>query len=115
VNRIILHIAQRAHWLRAAGEGSYRCASLDDEGFVHCSSPEQVLVPANERFRGREDLVLLCIEVERLDCELRYEDCYDSGMAFPHVYGAIGLDAVVAVLEFPPGDDGRFQLPAELA
>jgi len=115
VSALILHIAQRGDWQRSEGQGSYRCSSLLDEGFIHCSTPEQVLIPANERFRGRQDLLLLCIEVERLDCELRYEDCYDSGMAFPHVYGPIGLDAVVAVVDFPPGDDGRFELPAELA
>ena len=115
MSAVILHITQRSDWLRAVGEGSYRCASLDAEGFVHCSTPEQVLLPANERFRGQQDLVLLCIEEQRLDRELRYEDCYDSGMAFPHVYGPIRLDAVVAVVDFPPGDDGRFELPSGLA
>ena len=114
MSALILHIAQRGDWQRSEGQGSYRCSSLLDDGFIHCSTPEQVLIPANERFRGRQDLLLLCIEVGRLGSELRYEDCYDSGMAFPHVYGPIERNAVVDVLDFAPGADGCFQLPEGL-
>ena len=114
MSSLILHIAQRADWLRAEGRGAYRCASLQDEGFIHCSCAAQVLIPANERFRGREDLLLLVIDASALCSELRYEDCYDSGMAFPHVYGPIELEAVAEVLPFSPGADGLFQLPAKL-
>jgi len=114
VTKLILHIATRSDWNSSEARGSYRCLSLRNEGFIHCSTSEQLLVPANERFRGQQDLVLLCIEVERLSSELRYEDCYDSGMIFPHVYGPIERDAVVEVLDFVPGDDGYFQLPESL-
>ena len=114
MSALIFHIAERACWLEAPGEGSYRCDSLRDEGFIHCSTAEQLLIPANERFRGRRDLVLLCIEPVGLAAELRYEDCGQSGMEFPHVYGAIEVSAVVDVLEFQPGEDGRFGLPREL-
>lgn len=111
---LVLHIASRSDWQRSASLGSYRCLSLLDEGFIHCSTSEQLLIPANERFRGQQDLVLLCIDVSLLGSELRYEDCYDSGVAFPHVYGPIERDAVVAVLDFVPGEDGCFQLPESL-
>ncbi len=115
MSSLILHIAQRADWRRAQGQGSYRCASLEEEGFIHCSESGQLLIPANERFRGRQDLVLLVIEVGALRSELRWEDCYHSGMSFPHVYGPIGIDAVVDVLPFAPGAEGFFELPSELA
>ena len=115
MSTLILHIAERARWLRAQTQGSYGCESLREEGFIHCSTAEQLLIPANERFRGRQDLVLLCIEPSGLGAELRYEDCYQSGMEFPHVYGEIEASAVVAVLEFQPGKDGRFELPGELS
>jgi uncharacterized protein (DUF952 family) len=114
VTALIFHIAARACWLGAQGEGSYRCDSLREQGFIHCSTLEQLLIPANERFRGRRDLVLLCIDVAGLAAELRYEDCYQSGMEFPHLYGAIEVSAVVDVLEFQPEEDGRFELPREL-
>jgi uncharacterized protein (DUF952 family) len=44
-----------------------------------------------------------------------YEDCYDSGQAFPHIYGPLNVDAVVNVVDFPPGKDGFFSLPAGIS
>lgn len=109
----LLHIAPRARWAAALTNGSaYTDPSLDAEGFIHCSTPEQVLIPANERFVGQSDLVLLVIDPARLDAELVFEDCYESGMEFPHVYGPIPTAAVTDVVDFPPNDDGTFDLPA---
>lgn len=58
--------------------------------------------------------MLLVIDTERLGIEPVYEDCYDSGMAFPHLYGPVPVAAVVEVIDFPPGPDGRFVEPAAL-
>jgi uncharacterized protein (DUF952 family) len=106
--------------LRWAGDGRDRSVadfvdpSLESEGFIHCSTVEQFLIPANERFHGRHDLVLLVIAVDRLAASVVYEDCYQSGHLFPHVYGPIDRDAVVAVVDFPCRDDGSFIEPAGL-
>ncbi len=109
---IVLHIATQTDWQEARLRGEYRCESLNDEGFIHCSTREQLLIPANERFVGRLDLLLLCIDPSSLAAELRFEDCYENGMEFPHIYGAIELAAVLDVLPFIPGANGLFVLPA---
>ncbi|MEM7377439.1 MAG: DUF952 domain-containing protein [Pseudomonadota bacterium] len=109
----LLHITSQAAW-HAAGT-LYRAASLDSEGFIHCSTVDQVLVPANERFHGHSGLLLLVIAREAIDADVVFEDCYASGMAFPHVYGPIPRAAVLDAVAFPPGADGRFTLPAALA
>lgn len=108
---MILHITHRSDWEAAQDAGDYRLDTLATEGFIHCSTPEQVLGPANEFYRGQSDLVLLVIDPERLASELVYEDSYDSGTAFPHVYGPLNLDAVTSVVPFPPRPDGTFELP----
>ncbi|MBJ95846.1 MAG: hypothetical protein CMP23_15395 [Rickettsiales bacterium] len=110
----VFHIAAAADWQRAQGAGIYRCASLEDEGFVHCSRLDQLLIPANERFVGRRDLLLLALDPQRLSAPLRWEDCYATGQRFPHIYGAIKLAEVCWVRAFLPGADGRFALPVEL-
>ncbi len=108
----ILHIAPREDW--SATTGDLEPASLATEGFVHCSDPDQVLLPANAMFAGQTGLLLLVIEAARLTAPLVYEDCYESGMEFPHVYGPLSADAVVETFAFEPGADGVFTLPADL-
>lgn len=108
---MILHITTRAGWEAAQESGEYRLDTLATEGFIHCSTPEQVLGPANEFYRGRPDLVLLVIDPARLAASLVYEDCYETGTAFPHIYGPLNLDAVTQVVPFPHGPDGTFELP----
>jgi len=110
----ILHITTEAAFKAADPAVGYVDPSLEAEGFIHCSTPEQVLIPANERFGGRDDLVLLVIDPAALTAELIYEDCYESGMAFPHVYGPIDINSVLRIVPFPCADDGTFALPASL-
>lgn len=88
---------------------AYRHASLNTEGFIHCSTPSQLIGVANTFFKGQQGLVLLCIESERLQAELRYEEV--DSQQFPHVYGEINLDAVRQVLDFEPNAVGEFELP----
>src|SRR5687768_17360062 len=84
----IFHITQRAAWLEAQREGYYRGDTLDTEGFVHCSTREQVVWVANQRFRGQAGLVLLVIDIEKLEPALRYERA-EAGELFPHIYGSL--------------------------
>ncbi|ETX01232.1 DUF952 domain-containing protein [Candidatus Entotheonella palauensis] len=110
----ILHIVPRSAWETAQSAGSYRGDTLDTEGFIHCSTVAQVLGPANIRFHGQQDLLLLRIDAGKVRSEIIYEDCYDSGDVFPHIYGLLNLDAVTEVIDFPPNQDGSFSLPSSL-
>lgn len=109
----ILHIASRQQWDAAQQKGIYHCDSLDSEGFIHCSTLLQVIKVANLFFAGQPGLVLLCIDADRLQSELRY-DLIEGGETFPHVYGPLNLDAIVQVLDFAPEPDGTFRLPPTL-
>jgi uncharacterized protein (DUF952 family) len=114
---VILHFCGRAEWAGALASGEYAADTLPTEGFIHCSTAEQVHLPANALARGRTDLVLLQIDVARLVAPVRWEpgDPADpDSMTFPHVYGPIPVAAVVAVHDFPPSPDGFFTLPEPL-
>ena len=111
---MIFHITKRIEWEEAVRAGEYRAASLKEEGFIHCSTPEQVVRVANFLFAGQSGLVLLCIEVGKLDANVRYENCEGGQELFPHVYGSINLNAVLDVIDFNPDPDGRFRLPSEI-
>lgn len=111
---LLVHIARYEDWKKARESGTYRTASLEQEGFIHCSTLFQVVGVANSMFHGEKGLVLLCLDPLRLEAEVRYEDCYQTGQSFPHLYGSLNLEAVVDVLDFRPDSDGKFTLPEVL-
>jgi uncharacterized protein (DUF952 family) len=111
---IIFHIASKHDWGHAVVGGSYAAASLASEGFIHCSTAEQVIATADRLFAGRRDLVLLCVDTDCVPAEIRYENLEGGATQFPHVYGALPHASIRAVHDFPPRDDGRFELPPAL-
>ncbi|MGF6432926.1 DUF952 domain-containing protein [Bradyrhizobium sp. Pha-3] len=105
---VIYHICSPAAWA-AANNGEYRPASFGSEGFIHCSTPEQLVEVANYLFRGQRGLILLAIDPARVIPPIRYEDA-GNGKLYPHIYGPLNAGAVVAVQPFEPDTDGTFDL-----
>jgi glutathione S-transferase len=109
----LLHLAVATEWERAEAAGTYERStidtSLEEEGYIHCSFPEQVQATADRYYRGRDDIVLLRIDPARLGVEVVVEEAR-SGEGFPHVYGPIPVDAVTAAQPVPMGPDGRLDL-----
>jgi uncharacterized protein (DUF952 family) len=106
----LYHLCDRVDWQEAQAQGEYRPSSLAQEGFIHCSTPEQVVATANRFYHERRGLVLLTIDRGRVRPEVRFEPA--DGSLFPHVYGPLNMDAVVNAQEFEPGEDGTFSWTA---
>jgi uncharacterized protein (DUF952 family) len=110
----LVHLVGRAEWDAAiVAGGPYRPPGADRDGFVHLSSPAQVLVPAERLLPGRDDLVVVVLDPRRLRGEVRWEEGVppEPGMLFPHLYGDVDLDAVMAVVPLRRGADGRYVAP----
>lgn len=105
---LILHLTTRDAWLAGVRAGVYRDASLQTEGFIHASTPAQTIATANIYYRGRGDLVVVCIDPDRLTSPLRWELSMARGESFPHIYGPLNHEAVTQVLELRHGADGTF-------
>ncbi|MEW5854446.1 MAG: DUF952 domain-containing protein [Myxococcota bacterium] len=108
---LILHITGKDAWEVARALGRYEGDTLHTEGFIHCSTPAQVVRVANARFRARKDLVLLAIDERKVPARVVHENLEGGSEPFPHIYGALPTSAVVAVLPFAPRLDGTFALP----
>lgn len=108
----ILHITSQSAWDDAQHNGYYYAPSLAAEGFIHCSTPSQVVAVAERFYAGQRGLVLLVIDSKRIQAEVRYEAGTDKpDELFPHIYGTINLDAVTRVVDFEPDPAGRWSLP----
>jgi uncharacterized protein (DUF952 family) len=115
---VILHLCTEAELAAARADGARRPPSLDEVGFVHCSDPGTVHLPASRLFAGRTDVLALVVDTARLGVPVRWEPGVGAqgtedprGPWFPHVYGPLPLDAVVAVHPLVPGPDGTFRPP----
>ena len=109
---LIVHIAHSDEWDKATDSGSYLPSRFAQDGFIHCSRPEQAALPANSLFNRQDGLILLWIDESRLTAEVRYESTDPvDGEPFPHVYGPLNVDAVVGVTVLPPWEPGSFVLP----
>ena len=108
---IIFHITKRDAWARAEAEGSYPTEMFLAEGFIHCSTADQVIQVANVRFHGQAGLVLLSIDTDKVTAEIIYENLEGGSQRFPHIYGELNTNAVIQVAEFEPGAKGHFIMP----
>jgi len=104
----LIHLCQVKEWQGAQEPRIFKSKSLDHEGFIHCSQPQQILQVANRFYQGIPGLVLLWVDPEKITSAIRWEAA--DGALFPHIYGPINLDAVFSVTEINPDDDGIFRL-----
>jgi uncharacterized protein (DUF952 family)/GNAT superfamily N-acetyltransferase len=114
---VLLHLTTPATWRVALAAGSLATPSLLADGFIHLSSSEQVHLPADRLFAGRDDVLLLVIDPRRLDAPVRWEPGVPSdpaSMTFPHLYGLLPVSVVTSVVPYRPGPDGGFGPPEDL-
>jgi release factor glutamine methyltransferase len=104
---LIVHLCHRQEWQEAQPIGEFRSASLDSEGFIHCSQPEEIHIVANRFYQGIPDLILLWLNPEIVSSEIRWEGV--GGVQFPHIYGPVNLEAVVSAGSLNPGPGGEYR------
>lgn len=123
---IIFHITSRERWQSAQAAGKYLDPSLEHERFIHASTAAQVARTGNRFYKGQGDLVLLCIDTDKLEVDWKFEDASHPAPVtdeahpaqpeqFPHIYGPLNVEAVIGVVDFVAGPDGDFELPAGVA
>lgn len=112
--QLIFHVTGQDQWEAARSAGEYRLSTrgyaLEDVGFIHCASSNQVEAVANRVYPGVEGLVVLAIDLDRVGPPIRYELAGGEEL-FPHVYGPLNTEVVVAAHPLEPGLDGRFRFP----
>jgi len=111
MSQFIYKITPQAPWREAEANGRFTGAPIDvADGYIHFSTAEQVRETAAKHFSGQADLLLVAIDGASLGDALKYE-VSRGGALFPHLYGALELNAVKWVRPLPLGADGAHQFP----
>jgi len=97
--RVIYHITPLADWVNSGSGINYKNKTLETEGFIHCSTPKQILKTAEKYKTHWDKLVLLEIDVEKVRTIIKFESG-DNKEFFPHIYGPINLDAITRDITF---------------
>ena len=109
--RLIFHIAFESDWNEPRHTGTYRVSTrdvrLDDVGFIHAGFEHQVARVGSVLYRDvAESLVVLVIDIDRLDVPVIVENLDGGDEAFPHIYGPLPTRAVVGVERATVTSDG---------
>jgi uncharacterized protein (DUF952 family) len=91
---MIFHITTLTAWLSQKNQPGFAPSDFQREGFIHCSTHEQVQGVLDRYFQNQTDLVLLHIDETKLTAVVKYEPSTIQEL-FPHVYGPINMDAIV--------------------
>lgn len=93
----IYHIVLPEAWSAFTGD-CYEAASLDDEGFIHCSFAEQLDGVIGRYYKDAEKIVVLELDANKLSSKLVTEPS-TGGEVYPHIYGPINRDAIISATE----------------
>ena len=107
---IAYKIVDAAEWRAAVAEGRYDGAPVDlADGYIHMSTEAQLAETARRHFAGRDGLLLLDVDMGRLDGDVVWEPSR-GGALFPHLYAALPVAAVVATRAFKVDAEGRMTI-----
>ena len=116
----VFHLISRAAWLALPRLAPYAPASLASEGFIHCSTRDQLEATAQRYYAG-QDVVALQIATAGLD--VREEAAAPlptptptppnatprtTGL-FPHIYSVLPAAAIERVIPLVQGHAGKFR------
>ncbi len=93
---LIYHIVLPDVWEEFKDETFYEAASLQTEGFIHCSFAVQLDAVLARYYSDARDVLVLTVETEKLTSRLVNEPSTNNEI-YPHIYGTINRDAIVSV------------------
>ena len=113
--RRIFHFISESDLALYLIDGTLQVPSLHVQGFIHCSLKEQVIGVANAIAPGRAEMVLIEIEESKVIPKIIYEHLEGGEKLFPHIYGPLNEDAIIAIHPFSWNDKIGYVLPESFA
>jgi len=111
--KIIYHITRPEVWQESARTGSYLPENFDKDGFIHCSKKEQIPNVGNRFYSDQSGLIVLSINLSKIEAAIKWENSEGGEELFPHIYGPLNIEAVEFFAPFEKDPKGVFRFPEE--
>ena len=97
--------------MKALEADVFQGAPIDlSDGYIHLSTAAQLTETVDKHFAGQRDLSVAAIDLEALGDVVKWEESR-GGQLFPHIYGRMPLEVVIAYGPLERADDGTVKLP----
>ena len=92
-------------------DGCFAGAPVDlADGYIHLSTADQLTATVDKHFAGEVDLHVAAIDLGSFGGSLKWEAARD-GALFPHLYGPLLLETVIAYGPMERDETGEVKLP----
>ena len=102
---ICFHLATKADWEGQDQSTLYRHPSLAGEGFIHTSYLSELKTSYEKYFHPDDELVLLGIDLAKVEAEVKINEVPARNALFPHVYGPLNKSAIVLLQSINSAQD----------
>ena len=93
-------IVSAEDWTAIQATGGYDGSAVDlRDGYIHLSAPDQLAGTAAKHYAGRDDLMLLDVDLTPYGEAIVWEPSR-GGALFPHLYGRLSAATVIRARRF---------------
>ena len=112
MSRIAYHGTPKRHFQDLDPLKPYVPADYAKDGFIHTTEGREAVSIVLTTFykTSQEPWVVLVIDQDRVTSPIRYDD---PAEVFPHIYGPLNRDAILAVEDIGRAPDGTFLKPQD--
>lgn len=89
------HLATKTDWESQGQSTLYTHASLEKEGFIHTSYLSELKTSYEQYFNPTDQLVLLGIDLSKVEAEVDMAQVSARNAIFPHIHGKLNKSAIV--------------------
>lgn len=110
---IIYHLVPKRFYENQRANAVYLPKPFAQDGFIHCTRDAREMARVANLFYKQErgPHVYLYIDTKKVSAKIRYDE---AAKKYPHIYGGLNHDAVVAVRTAVRDAGGNFLPPEKL-
>ena len=110
---IILHFALKNEWDNESKTNSYGSSCIARDGHIKCYKFSDISnIPFN--FSTLSNYIILCIDDEKVDANIKYENELNLELVEPNIYGTIATSSVIKILPYTFDNEDKFVATDEL-